>query len=92
MNRVSRINEKIIGDEEWDFRSRRGYEDNNFSLKQLGGKTKWTKYIVYVVFIYLEKVFDRVNREARGQELRMHVWPTSKMSGHLILGVCMFVV
>ena len=49
----------LIDDEQWGFRA-----DKIFKLKQIGEKAREKKCRVYVGFIDLEKVFDRVNRKA----------------------------
>ena len=41
-----------------------GCVDKIFTLKQIGEKAREKKNRVYVGFIHLEKVYDRVNREA----------------------------
>ena len=51
-----------------------GCIDQIFILKQIGEKAQHKKYIVYVGFMDLEKAYDRVNREALWQVLRMYVW------------------
>ena len=51
---------------------RRGYVDQIFTLKQIGGKAQEEKCRVNVDFIDLEKIYDRVNREALWQVLRMY--------------------
>ena len=48
-----------------------GCVDQIFTLKQIGDKAR-EKNAVYVCFIDLEKVYDRVNREALWQVLRMY--------------------
>ena len=46
--------------------------DQIFTLKQVGEKAREKKRRVYVDFIDLEKAYDRINREAFGQVLRMY--------------------
>ena len=46
--------------------------DQIFTLKHIGEKAQENKCRVYVGFIYLEKVYNRVNREALWQVLRMY--------------------
>ena len=50
----------------------RGCIDQIFTLKQIGEKAQQNKCTVYVGFIDLEKVYDRVNREALWQVLRIY--------------------
>ena len=54
------------------YRARRGCVDQIFTLKQIGEKPQEKKCRVYVVLIDLEKVYDRINREALWQGLRMY--------------------
>ena len=61
------MTEGLIEDEQGVFRAERGCVDQIFTLKQI-----WEKSRVYVGFMDLEKTYDRVNREALGQVLRMY--------------------
>ena len=54
------------------FRAGRGCEDQTFTLKQIEENAREKKRRVYVCLIELEKVYDRVNREALCQVLRMY--------------------
>ena len=54
----------LIDDEQGGFRAERGYVDQIFTIKQKGEKARGKKRIVYVGFMYLEKVYDRANMEA----------------------------
>ena len=47
------------------------YVNQIFTLKVIGEKAREKKRRVYVCFIDLEKAYDRVNREALWQVLRM---------------------
>ena len=67
----------MIDDEQWGYRVRRGCVDQNFTLKQIGGKTQEKKCRGYMGFIDLEKVYDRVNRETLWQVLRMSLPETN---------------
>ena len=60
----------LIDDEHGGFRGRMGCVDQIFTLKQIGEKVREKKHRVYVGFI-LEKAYDKVNREALWQVLRM---------------------
>ena len=62
----------FIDDEQGDFREGTGCVDQIFTLKLIGEKTREKKRSVYVCFINLEKAYDRVNREALWQMLRMY--------------------
>ena len=62
----------LIEKEQGDLRAARGCVDQIFTLKQMGEKTREKKRSVYVCFINLEKAYDRVNREALWQMLRMY--------------------
>ena len=46
--------------------------DQIFTLKQIGEKAEEKKCRLYVGFIDLEKMYNRVNREALWQVLRMY--------------------
>ena len=50
----------LIDDEQGCFRSRRGFADQIFTLKQIGEKAREKKRRVYVDFMDLEKAYDRV--------------------------------
>ena len=58
------MTEGFIDDEQGGFRGKRGHVDQILALKQIGLKKR--------SFIDLEKGYDRVNREAIWQVLRMH--------------------
>ena len=62
----------MIDDKQGNFREDRGCVDKIFTLKQIDEKTLDKKRRVYVGFIYLEKAYDRVNRETLWQVLRMY--------------------
>ena len=53
-----------------------------FTLKQIREKAREKKHRVYVGFIDLDKGYDRVNREALLQVLRMH-----DVRGKLLIGI-----
>ena len=54
----------LIDDQQRGFRAGSGCVDQIFTLKQIDEKAIEKKRRVYVFFIYLEKVYDRVNRKA----------------------------
>ena len=62
----------MTGDEQGGFRAGRGCVDQIFTLKQIGEKAREKKRKVYVSFIDMEKTYDRVNRVALWQVLRMY--------------------
>ena len=62
----------MFEDEYGDFRVGRRCGDQIFTLKQIGEKAQEKKCSVFVDFIDLEKAYDRVNREALWQVLRMY--------------------
>ena len=71
------MTEGLIEDEQGVFRAERGCVDQIFTLKQI-----WEKSRVYVGFMDLEKTYDRVNKEALGQVLRMY-----DVNGKLLNGI-----
>ena len=69
---IRRFTGGLIDDEKGGFRGGRGCVDQIFTLKQIGWKSREKKRRVYVGFIDLEKAYDRVNREALWQVLKMY--------------------
>ena len=61
----------MIDDEQGGFRVGKGCVDQIFTLKQIGEKTQ-RKNAECVDFIDLEKAYNRVNRKALCQVLRMY--------------------
>ena len=76
------MTEGLIDDEQGGFRSQRGCVDQIFTLKQIGEKAWEKKWRMYMGFMDLKKVYDRVNREALWQVLRMY-----NVGGKLLSGV-----
>ena len=72
VHRVCKVTEGLIYDEQGGFRAERGCVNQIFTLKQIGEKVQEKKHRVYVDFMDLEKAYDRVNREALWQVLRMY--------------------
>ena len=70
--RVHRVNGSLIDDEQGCFRAGMGCVDQIFILKQIGEKPQERKRKVYMGFIDLEKLYNRVNRVALWQVLRMY--------------------
>ena len=62
----------LIDDEQVSFRAGRGCVAQIFTLMQIIEKAREKKHRGYVSFIDLEKPYDRVNREALWQVLRMY--------------------
>ena len=67
VDRVHRVTGGLIDDEQGGFRTGRGCVGQICTLKQIEKRCR-----VYVGVIDLEKVYDRVNREALWQVLRMY--------------------
>ena len=76
------MNGGLIDDEHGGFRTGKGCVDQIFTLKQIGEKTREKKRRVYVGFIDLEKVYDRVSRKSLWQMLRMY-----DVGGKLLNGI-----
>ena len=72
VDRVHRVTEGLTDDEQGGFRGGKGCIDQIFTLRQIGEKAWEKKCRVYVGFMDLEKTYDRVNREALWQVLRMY--------------------
>ena len=73
VNWVCRVTGGLIDDEQRGFRAERECVGQIFTLKQIGEKVREKKRnAVYVGFIDLEKEYDRGNREALRQVLRMY--------------------
>ena len=71
VNRVCKVKpEGLIDDEQEGFRAGKGFVDQIFALNQIGEKAQ-EQNVVYVGFIDLEKAYDRVNKEALWQVLKM---------------------
>ena len=63
-DRVRKVTESLIDDEQGGFREGRECADQIFTLKQIGEKAREKKCIVYLGFMEVAKVYDRVNTEA----------------------------
>ena len=72
VDRFRRVTGGLIDDEEGGFKPRRGCVDQIFMLNQICEKETEKKRRVYVSFIDLEKTYDRANRGALLQVLRMY--------------------
>ena len=64
VDRFPRVTGDLIDSEKGVFRVGRECVDQIFPLKQIGEKAKEKKHRLYLGFMDLEKVSDRVNREA----------------------------
>ena len=63
VDRVLKVTEGLINDEQGGFRAGRGCVDQIFALKQIGEKAPEKNVeCIYIGFMYLEKAYDRVNR------------------------------
>ena len=69
----------LIDDEQVGCRVGRGCVDQIFTLKQIGEKAR--EKTVYVGFIDMEKAYDKVNREALWQVLRIYDAGGKPLSG-----------
>ena len=67
VDRVRKVTDGLIDDEQGGFRAGRGCGEHIFILKQIGEKASEKKCIVYVGFVDLEKAYDRVNRRHFGK-------------------------
>ena len=72
MDRVSRVTDGLTDYEQEDFRSGRGSVDQIFTLKKIDEKAREKKRKSYVDFMDLGEGYDRVNKEAIWQVLRMY--------------------
>ena len=69
VERVRRVTEGLIGEEQGAFRSSRGCVDQIFILKQMIEKIRERKNKLYFGFMNLQPGYDRVNREGLWQVL-----------------------
>ena len=72
VDRFCRETVGLIDDDQGGFRAGRRFVDQIFTLQQIGEKVRDKKCRVYVGFMNLEKAYDRVNREAFWQVLKMY--------------------
>src|SRR5678816_1905414 len=79
---VRRVTEGLIGEEQGAFRSGRGCVDQFFTLKQMIEKMREKKSKLYLGFMDLEQVYDRINREALWQVLVIY-----GVGGRLLNGI-----
>ena len=72
VDRVLKVNERLIDDELGSFRSGRGCVGQIFPLKQIDEKTREKKCRVYVDFLYLKKTYDKFNMDVLWEVLRTY--------------------
>ena len=82
VDRVRRVTEDLIGEEQGAFRSGRGCVDQIFTLKQMSEKMRGKKKKLYLGFMDLKQAYDRINREALWQVLMIY-----GVGGRLLNGV-----
>jgi hypothetical protein len=82
VERVRRVTEGLIGEEQGAFRSGRGCVDQIFTLKQMIEKMREKKNKLYLGFMDLQQAYDRVNREALWQVLVIY-----GVGGRLLNGI-----
>ena len=63
VERVRRVTEGLIGEEQGAFRSGRGCVDHIFTLKQMIEEMREKKNELYLGFMDLQQAYDRINRE-----------------------------
>ena len=72
IEKVSSLTEGLIGEEQYGFRSGRGYVDQVLVMKQMSEKFGDKNKSLYVACVDLEKLYDRVDREAMWHVLGMY--------------------
>ena len=85
MERVIENSEGQIGDEQSGFRKGRSCADQIFVLRQVCEKMKEKKKRVWVAFMDLEKAYDRVDRDAMWQVMRIY-----GIGGRVLRGIMSF--
>ena len=81
VERVRRVTEDMIGEEQGAFRSGRGCVDQIFTLKQMSEKMREKKKSLYLGFMDLQQAYDRINLEALWKVLMLY-----GVSGRLLNG------
>ena len=82
IERVWRITEGMLDEQQGGFRKGRGCVDQIFAVKQICEKAKRKKKKVFMGFMDLEKAYDSVNRKGLWQVLMMY-----GVSGKLLEGI-----
>ena len=72
IEKVCSLTERLIGEDQCRFRSGRGCVDQMFVMKQMSEKFVEKNKSLYVAYMDLEKVYDRVDREAMWRVLGMY--------------------
>ena len=72
IGRIRRQTESVLGEEQCGFRSGRGCIDQIFTVRQMCEKVMAKGKEVFWAFMDLEKAYDRVDREAMWQVLRLY--------------------
>ena len=72
IEKVRLMTENLIGEEQCGFRRGRGCVDQVFTLKQLSEKFLNKNKNLYVAYMDLEKAYDRIDRDALWNVLRMY--------------------
>ena len=85
IERVIENSEGQIGEEQSGFRKGRSCADQIFVLRQVCEKMKEKKKRVFVAFMDLEKAYDRVEREAMWQVMRIY-----GIGGRVLKGIMSF--
>ena len=72
IDRVRKSTDEAIGEEQCGFRQGRGCIDQIFAVRQICEKYMMKQKDVYMAFMDLEKAYDRVDRDALWQVLRIY--------------------
>ena len=72
IERVRVLTEGMIGEEQCGFRSGRGCVDQVFVMKQMSEKFCGKNKSLSVAYMYLEKAYDRIDRDAMWRVLSMY--------------------
>mgnify|MGYP000675205646 CR=1 FL=1 len=72
IGRIVNRTDSVLGEEQCDFRSGRGCVDQLFVVRHLGEKFFAKGKNLFLAFMDLEKAYDRVDRDALWQVLRLY--------------------
>ena len=81
VDRLLRVTEGLTDDEQGGFRSGREYVDQIFTREQISEKAREKTRRMYVGFMDLEKAYDRVNKKALWQVLKMNDMGAKLLNG-----------